>query len=71
MPTLRSIREAAGVTQIQVAVKTGTSVPSVHVFEESDGRAVRHPKKKAALRKEYADMAARVGGGDTAPHSAA
>lgn len=50
---LRALREAAGVTQADVANASKTSVQTVRVFEETDGRGVYHREKWAALRRQY------------------
>jgi hypothetical protein len=41
------------VTQADVANASKTSVQTVRVFEETDGRGVYHREKWAALRRQY------------------
>lgn len=57
--TLRELRLAAGVTQIQAAVYSGTSEPTVRLYEASPV-AVAHPEKRRALDVLYAEFAATV-----------
>lgn len=55
----REVRLAAGVTQIQAAVYSGTSEPTVRLYEASPA-AVAHPEKRRALDVLYAELAATV-----------
>lgn len=52
----REIRQAARVSQIQAAVRTGTSEPTVRLYEASRD-AVADPVKRAALDAFYAALA--------------
>lgn len=54
--TAREIREAVGVTQVVVAVDSGTSLTTVRLYE-ADPKAVKNPRKKQALDTTYASLA--------------
>ena len=51
----REIRKRAGVSQIQVAVQSGTSLPTVRLFEANE-QAVSSAKRRQ-LEPVYAAMA--------------
>ena len=51
----REIRQAAKVSQIQAAVRTGTSEPTVRLYE-ANPNAIAAPDKRAALDAFYAQL---------------
>lgn len=55
----REIRLAAHVSQIQAAVRTGTSEPTIRIYEANPD-AVVTPAKRSRLDAYYAELARRV-----------
>ena len=53
----KEIRRAARVSQIQVAVRTGTSEPTVRLYEANQ-EAICDQRKRAALDAYYASLVA-------------
>ena len=51
---LKEAREAHGVTQLKVASDTDTSIPTVRIWEESDGRLPKNQRKRERLADYYA-----------------
>lgn len=65
----RQVRERAGVSQIQAAVRSGTSEPTVRLYEANPD-AVKHATKRASLDAYYASLASRAAAHSEPPHAA-
>lgn len=57
----REIRRANGLSIEKVAVASGTSSPTVRLYESNPDDGVKDPRKKDALARTYAELAAKAG----------
>lgn len=66
MTELQRIRKAAGLTQIEVAVRARVSPPTARNFERFGPRAVSDEDKCARLQATYESLKAETAGKQTA-----
>lgn len=61
MTQLQKIRKAAGVSQVEVAVRAGVSPPTARNFEKFGDGAVEDERKLARLKAVYEQLQQREG----------